>query len=112
MRRSNRRLPIVYADDALREIDEIADWNEKTYNRTHAREYVRFLVSHIDKLAKDFEKGTRVSMRPDLRYIRIQKRSKAYGHVAVYVFDDRAVTIIHVFHSSQDWERRLEEEQK
>jgi len=37
MRRQNRRLPVIYADDALGEIDEIADWNERTYNRARVR---------------------------------------------------------------------------
>jgi len=111
MKRHKGRLPVIYADDALREIDKIADWNEETYSRAHARDYIRFLERHIDSLAKEFEKGNPVSTRPDLHYIRIQKRSKAYGHVAVYIFDDQAVTIVHVFHTSQDWENKLAEAQ-
>jgi plasmid stabilization system protein ParE len=112
MRRPKGRLPVIYADDALDEIDQIADWNEKTYNRAHARDYIRFLERHIEALAKDFAKGRPVSTRPDLRYIQIRKRSKAYGHVAVYIFDEQAVTVVHVFHTSQDWENRLAEEQR
>jgi plasmid stabilization system protein ParE len=112
MRGPRGRLSVIYADDALKEIDEIADWNEKTYNRAHAREYIRFEERHIDALARDFAKGRPVSTRPELRYIRIQKTSKAYGHVAVYIFDNQTATVVHVLHTSQDWENRLAEEQK
>ena len=107
MRLPTVRLPVIYSDEALTEINEIADWNEETYNRAHARSYIRFLERHIDALSKDFARGKPIVNRPDLRYIRIQKKSKAHGHVAVYIFDDRAVTVVHVFHTSQDWENRL-----
>jgi plasmid stabilization system protein ParE len=110
--RPSARLTVIYADDALREIDEIADWNEKTYGRALSSEYVQFLRRHIEALAKEFEKGKPVSTRADLRHIRIQKRSKAYGHVAVYIFDDQVVTVVHVFHTSQDWENKLAKEQE
>ncbi len=106
------RLTVIYAKDAIREIEEIAGWNERTYDRAHARDCITFLERRIGGLASDFAKGRAVSTRPDLRYIRIQNRSKAYGHVAVYIFDDEAVTVVHVFHTSQDWENRLAEEQK
>ena len=33
----SRALPVVYANSALDELDEIAAWLEKTYNRDHAR---------------------------------------------------------------------------
>ena len=42
-------LPVVYTDIALAELDEIAAWNEKTYNREHARRYIAFLEQHIDR---------------------------------------------------------------
>ena len=109
MSQSRKRWTVGYADQALRELDAIADWNEQTYNRAHAKAYVRFLLRQIERLETDFEKSRPVSTRPDLRYILIQKRSKGYGHVAVFTYDHQAITIVHVFHTAQDWENKLTE---
>lgn len=57
MRRRPRRLPVIYGDKALREIDEVADWNETTYGHAHAIEYILFLRRRINALAEDFVKG-------------------------------------------------------
>jgi len=38
MRKPGRVLPIKYANNAIRELEEIGDWNEKTYSRTRAKD--------------------------------------------------------------------------
>ena len=49
-----KALPVIYAAAALKELDEIWDWNEKTYSRDHAAKYISFLEQHIDSLAAMF----------------------------------------------------------
>ena len=103
-------LPVIYADIALKEIDEIADWNEKTYGRDHARRYCTFLEGRIDDLGSSYAKGRIVGVRPDLRYIIIRRRNHGHGHVAVYSFDHKSVNVLHVFHTAQNWEPRVSRE--
>jgi len=110
MKKGSRILPVIYANNAIRELEVIADWNEKTYSRAHAKSYIAFLEQHIDALAKNHAKGRPVSSRPDLRYIEIRRKTGGYSHFAIYSVGDQAVNLLHVFHSSQDWENKLAEE--
>jgi plasmid stabilization system protein ParE len=102
-----KALPVVYAAAALKELDEIWDWNEKTYSRDHAAKYISFLEQHIDSLGTRHQKGRVVSNSPELRYIQIRLRNRGHGHVAVYTADDHAVNILHIFHTAQDWQTKL-----
>ena len=110
MRKPGRVLPIIYANNAIRELEEIGDWNEKTYSRTRAKDYIAFLEQQILTLGRDFEKGRLVRTRPDLRYIMMRLKTGGNAHVAVYSVDEQAVNLLHVFHSAQDWENRLADE--
>ncbi len=103
-------LTVIYAANALAELDEIWDWNEEFYSANHADQYVAFLQRHIDKLGEDHQRGQSLSFRSELRYIFIRRRSKGYGHVAVYRVDQERVNVLHVFHSAQDWRTKLKEE--
>jgi len=103
-------LPVVYAPLALQELDAIWDWNEKTYSRAHAARYVDFLERHIDALGENHRRGRVVESCPELRYIQITYRSRGHGHVAVYRFDENEVNVLHVFHTAQDWQSKLAEE--
>jgi plasmid stabilization system protein ParE len=40
----------------------------------------------------------------------IRRKSRGHGHIAVYGVDESTVNILHVFHSAQDWQRRLQGE--
>ena len=98
---------INYAESAFQELDEIADWNEKIYGRSHARKYIAFLQHSIEILATRVEVGKQVNQRPGLHYIRVQRRHRGNGHVVVYRYDDATVHILHFFHTAQDWENKL-----
>jgi len=41
-------LDIVYSAKALKQLDEIWNWNEERYNASHADQYVEFLERHIN----------------------------------------------------------------
>jgi plasmid stabilization system protein ParE len=51
--------------------------------------------------------GRPISARPELRYLPIKFKNRGHGHVAVYSVDQHAVSILHVFHTAQDWQNRL-----
>jgi plasmid stabilization system protein ParE len=40
----------------------------------------------------------------------MRRKTGGNAHVAVYSVDEQAVNLLHVFHSAQDWESRLAEE--
>jgi plasmid stabilization system protein ParE len=105
-----KALPVVYAAAARNELDEIWDWNEKTYGRRHAANYIEFLDTQIESLGTEHLKGRSVGTRPDLRYLSIKLRQRGHGHVVVYSVDQQAVNILHVFHTAQDWQNRLTDE--
>jgi len=103
-------LPVIYANSALIDLDGIADWNELTYGREHAKSYIAFLEKHIAGLGRNYARGKTVGTRPDLRYVLIRRRSHGHGHVAVYSFDKQAVNVLHVFHTAQNWQVTLSTE--
>jgi plasmid stabilization system protein ParE len=103
-------LTVVYAATALKELDEIWDWNDEHYSSDHADKYIEFLERHIDALSTDHRQGKQVGSRPELSYILIRRKSKGHGHIAVYSVDKTQVNVFHVFHSAQDWQNKLPEE--
>lgn len=107
-----QQLAIVFSRVALRELNEIWDWNVERNGQQQASAYIDFLRQHISALAKGYERGRAVSTRPDLRFISIQWPKAKHKHIAVYHIDLQAqqVIIAHVFHSRQNWEQTLEEE--
>ena len=100
-------LPVVYSDNALRELNEIANWNEDTYGRDHAKRYIAFLEKNINELGKNHPKGKILETRTDIRYILIRRKSKGHGHVAVYNVDNQTVGVLHIFHTAQDWQAKV-----
>ena len=102
-------LPVVYAPLALQDLDVVWERNEKTYGPEHAARYVEFLQRHIDALGEYHSRGDVVESRPELRYIRISRRKRGHGHVAVYRVDADAVNILYIFHTAQDWQAKLAE---
>jgi plasmid stabilization system protein ParE len=103
-------LPVEYAPIAFQDLDVVWDWNEKTYGRDHAARYVDFLRRHIDALGESYVRGRVVESRPKLRYIRISRRSRGHGHIAVYRVDADKVNILHIFHTAQNWQAQVAEE--
>ncbi|MGO9114109.1 MAG: type II toxin-antitoxin system RelE/ParE family toxin [Thermoguttaceae bacterium] len=104
-------LPVDYAPLALRDLDVVWDWNAKTYGPAHAARYVDFLERHIDALGEHHPRGRVVESRPELRYIRISRRTRGHGHIAVYRVDANKDNVLHIFHTAaQDWQTKLAEE--
>jgi plasmid stabilization system protein ParE len=86
-------------------------WNAKDRGRRHADEYIEFLKRSISELSVTYAKGRPVSALTNHRFILIKRRAKGNGHVAVYTIDDYEVTVLHVFHTAQDWQNKLAEEE-
>lgn len=105
------QLPVSYALEAQRELDEIAEWNAKHYGSDHAARYIDFLQSQIEQLCQDSKRSHVVPLRLKLRYVMIRRRkTSGHGHIAIYRQDDDAIYVLHVFHSAQDWQQRLIDE--
>jgi plasmid stabilization system protein ParE len=104
-------LPVVYSNTALRELDSVWNWNERTYGRRHAAQYVDFLEQHIDALGEASETGRMLNQRTDLRYIQIRRKGRGHGHIAVYQINQDVIHILHIFHTAQDWQTKLADEE-
>jgi plasmid stabilization system protein ParE len=100
----------VYAASAQSQLDEIWDWNEEHYGADHADHYIEFLEQFINTLGTDYQQGEQISFRPELRFILIRRKSKGHGHIAVYSVDESQVSLLHVFHTAQDWQNKPLEE--
>ncbi len=103
-------LPVALAPPVERDLDEIWDWNKKTYGIHHARRYVDMLQLQIDAIGNTYIHGKIVESRPELRYIRLGKRKQGHGHIAVYRVEAGVVSVVHVFHTAQNWQAKLAEE--
>ena len=108
--KARRTLPVTYAPAALQELDAIWDWNEKSYGRTHAAGYLDYVERQLARLGRWHGQGAIVSVRPDLRYIIIRRKAKGHGHVVVYRVSEIEVSVLHVFHTAQDWQSKVTHE--
>jgi plasmid stabilization system protein ParE len=70
-----------------------------------------FLKLNIDDLATAHGQGKKVAAHLGLRYIIIRRKAGGHGHIAVYKLDGNQVNVLHVFHTAQDWQSRLLEEE-
>lgn len=102
--------PIVYAEKALSELDQIFDWNTRTYGSAHAYSYIEFLTDRIHRLASKSDFGRPVPNRDDLRYQVIRRGKKGHGHIVIFRVDDNQVLVVHIFHTAQDWTTIITEE--
>ncbi len=102
------RLTVLLSPQAVNELDEIWQWNAERYSPSHADAYLAFLKSRIYALVHHPLRGRTLSLRPDLRYVLLRRSSGGHGHVVVYRVDETAVQILHIFHTSEDWPRKLE----
>lgn len=105
--RSGRR-KVTLSTAALESLREIWLWNAQRYGAPHANGYLRFLESAIEKLSRPEATGRPVPNRPNYRYLLIQRRSGSHGHIAVFQTDNGTVTILRIFHTSQDWQGSID----
>jgi len=102
-------LTVTVSPTAGAELADIWRWNADRYGADHADQYVGFLRSAIHQLPALYKLGKPVPAQPDLCYLVIRRRAKGHGHIAVFRFDDRAIAVLHVFHTAQDWQTKLAE---
>jgi plasmid stabilization system protein ParE len=106
--KAERVVILILAAAAIDELAEIWEWNAEHHDPFHATAYVAFLKQSIDSLSTRSDAGRQVGDHPDLRYVILRRKAKGHGHVAVYRVKDRSVHILHVFHTAQDWQSRLD----
>jgi len=111
MARKPPKLTVAYSPEAHTSLDEIWDWNARRYGRDHATRYIEFLQNETDKLDTDYLRGRRVPTRPEYRYITIKRRQPGYGHVAIDEIVGDTVKILDYFHTAQNWQAKLAEEE-
>ena len=106
-------LAIIYAASALKELDKIWDYNADLYaSAEHATKYVDFLKTRINTLATDHARGKEVETNAGLRYITMKRNPSGDGHAAVYRVKNKAVRIVHIFHTKQDWPSKVKARKK
>lgn len=80
-----RRLSVSLSLRALASLEEIWEWNGRTYGADHADRYIEFLRTQTQNLATTYALGRPVPTRPSYRYVLIRRRRRqGHGHVAVY----------------------------
>lgn len=107
-------LELIYAPVALREIDEIWDWNLENNGYEQAQAYVAFLRDRISSLVTEHQSHVALIGRPDLRFMVMKWSAGGHSHIAVYKvnLDRGTVTIAHVFHTRQNWKQALKKEKR
>lgn len=100
---------VILSPTVVDELHDIWRWNATQYSPTHADAYLGFVKKRIFGLGRHCLRGQTISLRPDLRYLLIRRKSQGHGHVAVYQFDDMQVHVLHIFHTAQDWPSKLAE---
>lgn len=105
---SKARKLIIQLESAARiDLDDIWRWNASRYGSAHASKYRDFVLSCINGLADSVNLGKPVPGRPEYRSLLIQRRSGGHGHLAVYGVIGDKITVIRIFHTSQDWPNQI-----
>jgi len=109
MARRKPRLSVVVTPGVSKELNKIWRYNAEHRSEGQADEWDRFLKGKIRSLATSYERGKRVEEFPGLLYLFAQKRAGTDGHIVVFQTDQltKTVTVLHVFHSKQDWRNEL-----
>jgi plasmid stabilization system protein ParE len=105
-----RRMRVSFSPAALASLDEIWDWNARTYGPAHAHRYITFLRAATAKLATLYFVGKPVPTRPKLSYITIRRHRRGHGHVAVYELIAEVVYVLRYYHTAQDWQTKMKNE--
>jgi plasmid stabilization system protein ParE len=110
MAAKSRRLRISLSPVALAKLDEIGDWNARSYGPDHAHRYIAFLRTETAKLSTLYFAGNPVPTRPQLSYVTMRKRRRGHGHIAVYQVIGEVVYVLTYYHTAEDWQTKLKEE--
>jgi plasmid stabilization system protein ParE len=101
-------LKVVYSARAIRQLNEIWNWNFERYGEAHADGYIEFLQTCIDALAKYPTRGKLIESRPGVRYYVMSRKAKGHAHIAIYSAAEKSLNVSHIFHSAQNWQRKIE----
>jgi plasmid stabilization system protein ParE len=109
MARRKAILVVEITATADRDLMLIWDFNAQTRGHLEADRWDSFLRTTIEKLTTDYDRGRSVGNAPEIRFITARKRPKAHGHIVVFQIDYEAmrIRILHIFHTSQDWQNKL-----
>lgn len=92
------------------ELLEIWNYNAESHNIDHADDYEAFLIAGIASLATRPEAGMPIDGFPDRRALTMKRKPRGHGHVAIYRVGTDTIRILHVFHTAQDIQGRMEQE--
>jgi plasmid stabilization system protein ParE len=95
-------MKVVYTDEALKDLDAIADWLTVHYPSVApaVERRIRSVVAHI---ARWPESSRRTAKRPGVRAMPLGR----YPYKIFYRVTDDAVEILHIHHSArQPWDER------
>jgi len=106
-----KTLSLSYTNLARKTLAEIWFWNAERHGASHADSYIQFLENEADRLETEHAKGKYVSGRSDYRYVVIKRASRGHGHVVVYTIGDETVSLLGFFHTSQDWQGKINREE-
>lgn len=87
MARFPSKLTLLYTPESLEDLAEIWQWNAEQKGEPHANRYVTFLRAQTEKLANIENAGRPVATRDGYRYVTIRRRTRGYGHVAIFEID-------------------------
>jgi len=102
-----RRLRLAVTSDALAALSHIWTWNAEHWGTDHAERYSSFLRSEITKLETTYPSGRPVPTRPGFQYTLIRRRRRGHGHVAVYEVVGDVIYVLEIFHTAQDWQKKI-----
>jgi toxin ParE1/3/4 len=93
---------VILRPEAVRDLEDIADYTIDQWGKEQARLYVGELRQSIERLGSTGERYPLVdTLFPGLR------RMRSRHHLIYYVVDDRVVEIIRVLHERMDVNARL-----
>lgn len=106
------RLNVTITPRALRDLDEIWEWNAEHYDIDHADAYTSFLLEEASKLGVNYPLAKSVLTAPEFFYSTLPKsrRKQSHHHLAVFQVEEGTVEVLRFYHSRQDWQKRFAEE--
>jgi len=111
MAERSRKLSVSLAPAAQATLHEIWKWNAERYGVEHADHYLAFLRLTAYRLADEDFAGKPVPTRANLHYLIIKRRRRGHGHVAIYRFTADVIEVLDFFHTAQDWQSKLVDEE-
>ncbi len=110
MAKGKGQLEVWFSDAAHIELHGIWTWNAVTFGSKRANDYLRFIYREVERLSRFPSMGREVPDYPGLRRVLIKRRSRGHGHILFFRIQGDRLEVAHIFHTSQDWQLRLEDE--